>query len=103
MKLTSTTINKLTVSGLDNLDNSKNYLFISNHRDIVLDSALLQYIIVNQGFNTTQIAIGSNLLILDWIIDLVKLNRTFIVKRDVPKKELYNPFLLNLPDQCPIK
>ncbi len=84
------TINKLTVSGLDNLDNSKNYLFISNHRDIVLDSALLQYIIVNQGFNTTQIAIGSNLLILDWIIDLVKLNRTFIVKRDVPKKELYN-------------
>lgn len=84
------TINKLTVSGLENLDNSKNYLFISNHRDIVLDSALLQYIIVNQGFNTTQIAIGSNLLILDWIIDLVKLNRTFIVKRDVPQKELYH-------------
>ncbi len=84
------TINKLTVSGLSNLDNSQNYLFISNHRDIVLDSALLQYIIVNQGFNTTQIAIGSNLLILDWIIDLVKLNRTFIVKRDVPQKELYH-------------
>jgi hypothetical protein len=63
---------------------------LSNHRDIVLDSALLQYILVTHGYKTTEIAIGSNLLILDWIIDLVKLNRTFIVKRDVPRRELYH-------------
>ena len=62
---------------------------MSNHRDIVLDSALLQYILVSNGFKTTEIAIGSNLLILKWIVDLVKLNRTFIVKRDVPRIELY--------------
>ncbi len=83
-------ISKLTYSGLENLDTNKSYLFISNHRDIVLDSALLQFILVNNGFKTTEIAIGSNLLILDWIIDLVKLNRTFIVKRDVPRIELYH-------------
>lgn len=83
------TIDKLTVSGIEKLEKNTPYLFLSNHRDIVLDSALLQYILVSQGFKTTEIAIGSNLLILDWIIDLVKMNRTFIVKRDVPRVELY--------------
>lgn len=62
---------------------------MSNHRDIVLDSALLQYILVINGYPTSEIAIGSNLLILNWIIDLVRLNRSFIVKRDVPRIELY--------------
>ncbi len=82
-------VSNLTFSGLEHLEQGKPYLFLSNHRDIVLDSALLQYILVSNGFKTTEIAIGSNLLILDWIIDLVKLNRTFIVKRDVPRIELY--------------
>lgn len=82
-------VSKLTFSGIENIEKNKPYLFISNHRDIVLDSALLQFILVRNDFKTTEIAIGSNLLILDWIIDLVKLNRTFIVKRDVPRIELY--------------
>lgn len=75
-------------SGLDNLDKNKSYLFISNHRDIILDSAILNYIIVNAGMNTTEIAIGNNLLIYDWILHAVKLNRAFVVKRNLPVREL---------------
>lgn len=56
-------IDRLTSSGLDKLDKSKSYLFISNHRDIILDSAILNYLIVLEGMNTAEIAIGNNLLI----------------------------------------
>lgn len=84
----STTTNGLTFDGLERLDKNKAYLFISNHRDIILDSALLNYLIYKNGMNTTQIAIGSNLLILDWIIHTVKLNRTFIINRDATSREL---------------
>ncbi len=78
----------LTTSGLEFLDKSKAYLFISNHRDIILDSAFLNYVIVQQGMNTTQIAIGDNLLIYDWITHVVKLNRAFVVKRNIAVREL---------------
>nr|MBD3622496.1 glycerol acyltransferase [Sunxiuqinia sp.] len=75
-------------SGLDKLDKSKSYLFISNHRDIILDSGILNYIIVTAGMNTTEIAIGNNLLIYDWILHAVKLNRAFVVRRNLPAREL---------------
>ncbi len=75
-------------SGLDKLDKSKSYLFISNHRDIILDSGILNYIIVKAGMNTTEIAIGNNLLIYDWILHAVKLNRAFVVRRNLPAREL---------------
>lgn len=74
--------------GVENLDPAQSYLFITNHRDIVLDSALLNYILFNNGHNTTEIAIGDNLLIFPWITDLVKLNRSFEVKRNVPKEKI---------------
>ncbi|MBN2891010.1 MAG: 1-acyl-sn-glycerol-3-phosphate acyltransferase [Bacteroidales bacterium] len=83
------TVQKLTFDGIENLKKDTPYIFMSNHRDIVLDSALLEYILVINNFPTTEIAIGSNLLIMQWIIDLVRLNRSFIVKRDVPHIELY--------------
>lgn len=78
----------LTSSGLDNLDRNKSYLFISNHRDIILDSAILNYLIVLEGMNTTEIAIGNNLLIGKWIEYAVKLNRAFVVRRNLPSREL---------------
>ena len=78
----------LTFSGLENLDKSKSYLFISNHRDIILDSALLNYLILSNGMNTTQIAIGDNLLVYEWIKHAVKLNRAFVVKRNIAAREL---------------
>ena len=80
MAVTST---GLTVSGIENIDPQRNYLFISNHRDIVLDSALINVTLREHGLNTSQIAIGDNLLIYDWITDLVKLNKSFLVLRNL--------------------
>jgi len=78
----------LTSSGLDSLDKNISYLFISNHRDIILDSAIMNYLIVREGMNTTEIAIGNNLLIEKWIEYAVKLNRAFVVRRNLPVREL---------------
>jgi 1-acyl-sn-glycerol-3-phosphate acyltransferase len=76
--------------GLDKLSKSVPYLFISNHRDIVLDSAFLNYLLHTEGFPTTRIAIGNNLLQKGWITDLVKLNKNFIVHRDTPARQAYD-------------
>ena len=80
----------LEESGLEILDPLKSYLFISNHRDIVLDSAFLNYLLFLKNFPTTRIAIGSNLLQRPWIEDLVKLNKNFIVHRDVHSRQAYD-------------
>lgn len=78
----------LRCTGIDKLDKKKPYLFISNHRDIILDAALLNFLIFENGMNTTQIAIGDNLLQYEWIEHTVKLNRSFIIKRNLPPREL---------------
>ncbi len=75
-------------TGINKLDKKTPYLFISNHRDIVLDAALLNFLIFEHGMNTTQIAIGDNLLLYNWIEHTVKLNRSFIIKRSLPPREL---------------
>lgn len=80
-KLIHKTTKGLIVKGLKNLDPHKKYLFISNHRDIILDSTFINYTLLKEGFTTTEIAIGSNLLLKSWITDLVKLNKSFVVKR----------------------
>lgn len=87
-RIIKATTNGITTSGLDYLDNHKAYLFISNHRDIILDAAFLNYVIFRNGMNTTQIAIGGNLLIFDWITHIVKLNRAFVIKRNISVREL---------------
>jgi glycerol-3-phosphate O-acyltransferase len=79
----------LEVRGLETLNPEIPYLFISNHRDIVLDSAFLNYILFKAGFPTTRIAIGNNLLQHEWIADLVKLNKNFVVQRNVPPRQAY--------------
>lgn len=73
----------LECEGIENLSQDKNYLFMSNHRDIVLDASFLCISLFRNGFDTCEIAIGSNLLIYDWITDLVRINKSFIVKRGV--------------------
>ena len=73
----------MTVSGLDDLDPTSSYLFISNHRDIALDPTLLNYAIWLQGHPTTQIAIGDNLLGTGFLSHLMRLNKAFLVARDV--------------------
>ena len=73
----------LTYSGMENLDADTPYLHITNHRDIVLDSAQLSYLLASPGLDTVEIAIGNNLLIFEWITKLVRLNKSFIVKRNL--------------------
>lgn len=71
------------------LDTDSRYTFISNHRDIVLDSALLDKLLIDAGFNTTcEIAIGDNLLKLPWVKDLVRINKSFIVERALSMREM---------------
>lgn len=71
------------------IDNTKQYTFVSNHRDIVLDSAFLSKLLIDNGFATTcEIAIGDNLLSLPWVRDLARLNKSFIVKRGLTPREL---------------
>ena len=59
----------------------QNYTYISNHRDIVLDSGLLDLLLIEKELSTVEIAIGDNLLIYPWIKTLVRINRSFIVTR----------------------
>ena len=68
-------------------DKSINYTFISNHRDIVLDSAFLCVLLIENGMNTVEIAIGDNLLIYPWIKKIVRINKSFIVKRGLGLRE----------------
>lgn len=71
------------------VDVGNRYTFMSNHRDIVLDSAFLDKMLVDAGFGTTcEIAIGDNLLAAPWIEDLVRVNKSFIVRRSAAIKEM---------------
>lgn len=71
------------------IDSSKRYTFISNHRDIVLDSAILDVLLVDNKFTTTcEIAIGDNLLSLPWVKDLVRVNKAFIVERALSMRQM---------------
>ncbi|MDE0037891.1 MAG: 1-acyl-sn-glycerol-3-phosphate acyltransferase [Gammaproteobacteria bacterium] len=73
----------MTVSGLDGLDPTASYLFISNHRDIALDPTFLNYALWLEGHPTTQVAIGDNLLGTGFHSHLMRVNKAFLVARDV--------------------
>lgn len=77
------------------ISNRGNQLFISNHRDIVLDSAILDLMLHEAGFPTTcEIAIGDNLLIYPWIKTLVRMNKAFTVRRSLKAKEMMESSIL---------
>ncbi|MFN5620094.1 MAG: 1-acyl-sn-glycerol-3-phosphate acyltransferase, partial [Flavobacteriales bacterium] len=87
-------ITQMTTSGVSftnesAIESDQAYLFISNHRDIILDSALLNVSLIERGIPTTEIAIGDNLLKLQLVRDIVRCNKNFIVSRDVNTKEMY--------------
>lgn len=71
----------LSCEGIDRIKDKSTRTFITNHRDIVLDSAFLNLCLIRAGLQTSEIAIGNNLLIYSWIEDLVRLNKSFIVRR----------------------
>lgn len=80
--------NGITIGGLEHLKKDQSYLFISNHRDIILDSALLNVQMYKFGYQPTEIAIGSNLLVYPWIENVARINRSFIVKRNLPSRQI---------------
>lgn len=74
---------KVTVSGLDKLNKDTAYLFISNHRDIAMDPAFVNVALYDDERDTVRIAIGDNLLTKEFTSDLMRVNKSFIVKRSV--------------------
>lgn len=74
-------IQEYSVHGLEKLDPKKAYLFVSNHRDIVMDPAIVNWALYNNGFDTVRIAIGDNLLTKTFSSNLMRLNKSFIVVR----------------------
>ena len=85
----SQSIEKLSCKGIENIDFKQAYLFISNHRDIILDPAILNTLLFERGYETAQIAIGSNLLYSNLVADLMKLNKSFVVQRQLGGQEMY--------------
>ena len=91
-------ITNFTVSGIKNINPDKGYLFIANHRDITLDSALLNLSLHQNNLSTTYNAVGNNLLSEKWASDLMRLNKSFIIDRsDKSKRDIYKS--LNLASE----
>ena len=82
-------ITEFTYSGVEMLDPSKKYLFVSNHRDIMLDACLLQYILYKNGHETTEITFGANLMSSPLVIDIGKANKMFRVERGGTMRDFY--------------
>ena len=82
------TTSKVTWSGTDKLDPNGSYLFISNHRDIAMDPAFVNWSLHHNQMDTVRIAIGSNLLQKPYISDIMRLNKSFIVKRGLKGKAM---------------
>lgn len=88
-KFIERTTSEMIGYGWENANPDKGHLYISNHRDIVLDAALFNILLIDQNRQTTEIAIGDNLLIHPWIENLVRINKSFIVKRDVSVRKMF--------------
>ncbi len=78
----------LSTSGFETLEPNTSYLFISNHRDIILDTSILNVCLFDHGLVMTASAIGDNLVKKDFLKTLSKLNRNFVVQRGLPPREL---------------
>jgi glycerol-3-phosphate O-acyltransferase len=75
------TVTQFNVTGLDNLHKDKAYVFMSNHRDIAMDPMLVNYALLNAGLHTCKIAIGDNLIERPFVNKLMRLNKSFVVRR----------------------
>ena len=87
-RLIKDTTTEMNGSNWENIDKNIARLFISNHRDIVLDAAFFNILLFDNDSDTTEIAIGDNLLIYPWIENLVRINKSFIVKRSVSVRQM---------------
>lgn len=85
--LAKKTTNGISDTGIEHIDINKSYTMITNHRDIVLDASFMNLALLRRNYRTTEVAIGNNLLIYPWIEDLVRLNKSIVVKRDVSMRQ----------------
>lgn len=83
------TVTEFKLSGAEKLDRNKRYLFVSNHRDIVLDSCILMYALDMEGHETGEITFGANLMQGQMVIDIGKSNKMFRVERGGTPREMY--------------
>ena len=88
-KIVSGTMKNLTHSGTENFKEGRRYLLISNHRDIVLDSAVIQFLLNENGVPTTESAVGDNLITSPFIEDVIRSNKMIKVIRSTSPRELY--------------
>lgn len=88
-KILKDTTSGLTYGGLQYFDGNRKYLIVSNHRDIVLDSAIIQLIIHEYGVQTTEIAVGDNLITSSFIEDICRSNKMIKVVRSTSPREVY--------------
>lgn len=79
----------LTFNGLEEIDNQHRHIFIANHRDIVLDAAILDVLLTEHNIDTCQITFGSNLMKGDLVINVGKLNKMFRIVRGGNIKDFY--------------
>lgn len=82
-------ITSFTWEGIERLDPSERYLFVSNHRDIMLDASLLQYLLFEHGHETSEITFGANLMSSQLVIDIGKANKMFRIERGGNMKDFY--------------
>lgn len=87
-KMIARSTTHLSCSGIERLDPDEAYLFVSNHRDIALDPAFVNWVLYKAGMNTARIAIGDNLLRKSYVSDLMRLNKSFIVNRSARGREM---------------
>lgn len=92
--LVESTTSRVTHSGLENLSKHSSHLFISNHRDIVFDPMVVNYLLFQNGFHTTRIAIGDNLLANRVFAEMMRLNKSFVVRRNITSpREMRDAYL----------
>lgn len=93
-ELVDDTTTRVTTSGLENLDKKSAHLFISNHRDIVFDPMVVNHLLFHNGFKTTRIAIGDNLLSNRVFAEMMRLNKSFVVRRNMTSpREMRDAYL----------
>jgi glycerol-3-phosphate O-acyltransferase len=80
-KIIGNSIDEFTYGGLENIDRDRRYVYLSNHRDIMLDASLLQNVLVDNGLDTAEITFGANLMQGELVIDIGKSNKMFKVER----------------------
>lgn len=94
-ELVDHTTSRVTFSGLENLNKHSAHLFISNHRDIVFDPMVVNYLLFTNGFRTTRIAIGDNLLANRVFAEMMRLNKSFVVRRNMTSpREMRDAYIM---------